>query len=62
MWTRERNHMVYTEPWVYVALPGQRIEYMQMHETDGKHSRKHRPSIVRRIWWVYRALKRLTLL
>ena len=59
MWTRERNHMVYPEPWVYVALPGQDIEYMQMQEPAGA---PRRISIVRRIWWVYRALKRLTLL
>ena len=55
MWTRERNHMVYTEPWVYVALPGQDIEYMQMQEPAGA---PRRISIV----WVYVCLKRLTLL
>ena len=37
MWTRERNHMVYTEPWVYVA---------QMQEPAGA---PRRISIVRRV-------------
>ena len=55
MWTRERNHMVYTEPWV-----GQHIEYMQMHESDD--STPHRPSVVRQVWRLYVFLKRLTLL
>ena len=32
MWTRHKNHMVWTEPWVYVALPNQEVEYFQMHE------------------------------
>ena len=61
MWTRERNHMVYTEPWVYVAMPGQHIEYMQMHESDDS-TPKHRPSVVRQVWRFYVFLKRLTLL
>ena len=75
MWTRERNHMVYTEgfgrslipkairssPWVYVAMPGQHIEYMQMHESDDS-TPKHRPSVVRQVWRMYVFLKRLTLL
>ena len=62
MWTRERNHMVYTEPWVYVAMPGQHIEYMQMqHESDDR-APKHRPSVVRQVWRLYVFLKRLTLL
>ena len=30
MWTRVRNHLVWHEPWVYVQLPEQEIEYMQM--------------------------------
>ena len=59
MWTRERHHMVYTEPWVYVAMPGQEIEYMQMHEPA---SAPRRVSVVRQVWRLYVCLKRLTLL
>ena len=53
--------MVYTEPWVYVAMPGQHIEYMQKHESDDS-TPKHRPSVVRQVWRFYVFLKRLTLL
>ena len=51
--------MVYTEPWVYVAMPGQEIEYMQMHEPA---SAPRRVSVVRQVWRLYVCLKRLTLL
>ena len=27
MWKREKNHLVWTEPWVFVQLPGQEIVY-----------------------------------
>ena len=30
MWTRHKNHLVWTDPWVYVALPDQEIEYFQI--------------------------------
>ena len=38
MWTRHKNHMVWTDPWVYVALPNQEIEYFQMHEPKDEPS------------------------
>ena len=36
MWTRHKNHMVWTDPWVYVALPDQEIEYFQMRSRRPK--------------------------
>ena len=59
MWTRHRNHMVYTEPWIYVALPGQEIEYMQM---DGPPEYKKARTMLERAVRVFRFMKRLALL
>ena len=59
MWTRHvpQNHMVWTEPWVYVALPNQEIEYFQMHE-DTKDEPRRQRWLVRatRVWRLLKAL------
>ena len=58
MWTRVRNHLVWHEPWVYVQLPDQEIEYMQMLP-----EKQHVPVPLFERWHrVYRILKRLALL
>ena len=54
-----RNHMVYTEPWIYVAMPGQHIEYMQM---DGPPEHKKTRTMLERAARVFRFMKRLALL
>ena len=60
MWTRHKNHMVWTEPWVYVALPNQEIEYFQMHNPEKDEPRRERWFVqVTRVW---RLLKTLTIL
>jgi len=59
MWTRHKNHMVWTEPWVYVALPNQEIEYFQMHEPKDEPRRERWFVQVTRVW---RLLKTLTIL
>ena len=48
------------KPWVYVALPGQEIEYFQMqHEEPPK---KAAPLLWRRVARIYRLLKSLAIL
>ena len=58
MWTRVRNHLVWHEPWVYVQLPEQEIEYMQMLP-----EKQYVPvPLIERVWRVVRIMKRVALL
>ena len=60
MWTRPSLLVaVWTEPWVYVALPNQEIEYFQMHEPKDEPRRERWFVQVTRVW---RLLKTLTIL
>ena len=57
MWTRHKNHMVWTDPWVYVALPGQEIEYFQMHNPEKDEPQRRRWLIqVMRVWGLLKTL------
>ena len=40
MWKREKNHLVWTEPWVFVQLPGQEIVYMQLELEEKVHTKR----------------------
>ena len=58
MWTPVRNHLVWHEPWIYVQLPEQEIEYMQMLP-----EKRYVPvPLFERVHRVYRILKRVALL
>jgi len=58
MWTRVRLHRVWQQPWVYVQLPEQEIEYMQMLPEE-----PYVPvPLIERVHRVYRILKRVALL
>ena len=59
MWTRHKNHMVWTDPWVYVALPNQEIEYFQMKEPEDAVPRQR---WVGRFLRAYAMLKTLAIL
>ena len=56
MWKREKNHLVWTEPWVFVQLPGQEIVYMQLepekqvHKSPGLRIR----DVLRFVRWIAR--------
>ena len=63
MWTRHKNHMVWTDPWVYVALPDQEIEYFQMRSPkDEPHSERWSWSFAPEVMRVWRLLKTLAIL
>lgn len=47
-------------PWVYVALPGQEIEYFQMQQEEPRPQKK--APLWRRIARIYRLLKSLAIL
>ena len=55
-----QNHLVWTDPWVYVALPDQEIEYFQMHEPNDEPRPDGR--WVLRMTRAWRLLKALTIL
>lgn len=49
------------KPWVYVALPGQEIEYFQMQQEEPS-PKKAPPPYLERIARIYRLLKSLAIL
>ena len=61
MWTRHKNHMVWTDPWVYVALPDQEIEYFQMHEPKDEPLRARQRWVLQMVR-AWRLLKTLAIL
>ena len=57
MWTRHKNHMVWPDPWVYVALPDQEIEYFQMRSPEKDEPRRRRWIVqVMRVWGLLKTL------
>ena len=62
MWTRHKNHMVWTDPWVYVALPDQEIEYFQMRNPKDERAKITRSRWVAQMSRVWRLLKTLAIL
>ena len=50
------------KPWVYVALPGQEIEYFQMQQEEPRPKGKALDPLMRRIARIYRLLKSLAIL